>query len=223
MPWKPPTVGKKHPYDARWQRIRASVLLTEPLCRLCLAAGRSVPATVVDHIQPLKDGGTHHQDNLQPLCKRCHDAIKTPADVRAREKASTVAITIIAAAFDVTIAGTEVVDTRTFRRALAMGHGWGRAHALSLSAMDGIIAAVQRGEMEARKLLIVTDDAQYARGLAARLQTAITIQPLGDALPQGPHGSEQAWLRERYGLEREARAATLPKGDQPSLARNGNR
>jgi hypothetical protein len=221
MPWRPPSVGKKHPYDARWQRIRASVLGTEPLCRLCLSAGRTVPATVVDHIKPLQDGGTHQQDNLQPLCKRCHDAIKTPADVRARERAKSVSISVIAAAFDVRIDGTEVVDTRTFRRALAMGHGWRKAHTLSLAAIDGMIAAVLRGEIDARKLLIVTDDAQYARELAARVQAEITIQPLADDVPQGPHGSEQAWLRERYGGERDARAADVQKGNQPSRASNG--
>jgi 5-methylcytosine-specific restriction enzyme A len=60
-------------YDGRWRRIRANVLSAEPLCRQCLADGRVVVATVVDHIRPLRDGGTHARDNLQPLCESCHN------------------------------------------------------------------------------------------------------------------------------------------------------
>jgi hypothetical protein len=36
---------------ASWQRRRAHQLHTEPLCRLCLEAGRVVPAAVADHVQ----------------------------------------------------------------------------------------------------------------------------------------------------------------------------
>jgi 5-methylcytosine-specific restriction protein A len=52
----------------QWRAIRRKVLQLEPLCRFC-----GEKATVVDHIQPLKDGGTHDPANLRPLCKRCHD------------------------------------------------------------------------------------------------------------------------------------------------------
>jgi 5-methylcytosine-specific restriction protein A len=55
-------------YGANWRRLRLMVLNREPLCRKCQR-----PATVVDHIRPLNDGGPNDLDNLQPLCKRCHD------------------------------------------------------------------------------------------------------------------------------------------------------
>ena len=62
------------PYSsAHWQRLRRLVLGREPLCRICMADGRVVEATVVDHITPLADGGTNDVTNLQPLCKPCHD------------------------------------------------------------------------------------------------------------------------------------------------------
>lgn len=59
-------------YDARWRRIRLMHLRAHPLCVQCLVAGRTVPATDVDHITPLAHGGTHAEDNLQSLCHSCH-------------------------------------------------------------------------------------------------------------------------------------------------------
>jgi len=64
-------------YDARWRRIRAEVLATEPLCRVC-----GQPATEVHHIQPLRLGGSHDGSNLAPLCHSCHMRIE--AQHRAR-------------------------------------------------------------------------------------------------------------------------------------------
>jgi 5-methylcytosine-specific restriction protein A len=40
---------------------------------MCTAAGRVTPATQLDHIVPKAKGGTDSVDNLQPLCKPCHD------------------------------------------------------------------------------------------------------------------------------------------------------
>lgn len=59
-------------YDERWYRIRRMHLAREPLCRHCGERGRLTPATEVDHILPLRSGGTHADENLQSLCKRCH-------------------------------------------------------------------------------------------------------------------------------------------------------
>lgn len=57
-------------------RIRAAVLAEEPLCRHCLAQGRTEAATIVDHIVPIAGGGTDDRSNLQGLCGPCHD-VKT--------------------------------------------------------------------------------------------------------------------------------------------------
>lgn len=63
---------------AAWRRIRAWRLLVEPLCRFCAALGRTVPASVVDHITPHKGDRKlfFDPDNTQSLCTACHDRHK---------------------------------------------------------------------------------------------------------------------------------------------------
>ena len=68
----------KRGYDKRWERIRAAVLASEPLCRHCTQQGRLTSAVLVDHIVPLPRG-SHSIDNLQPLCASCH-AVKTVSE-----------------------------------------------------------------------------------------------------------------------------------------------
>lgn len=62
---------------AAWQRLRASVLEGEPLCRACAQRGVHEPATDVDHISG--DPSDNTMDNLAPLCHSCH-SIKTARD-----------------------------------------------------------------------------------------------------------------------------------------------
>lgn len=59
-------------YDAQWRRIRARHLSAHPLCVDCLKHGRTEAAGHVDHIIPLRKGGTHAAGNLQSLCASCH-------------------------------------------------------------------------------------------------------------------------------------------------------
>ena len=59
------------------------MLKAEPMCRLCLASGRPVPAKEVDHIVPKVLGGGDEDSNLQPLCEDCHKA-KTAKEAGAR-------------------------------------------------------------------------------------------------------------------------------------------
>lgn len=54
---------------AAWQKLRASVLMDEPLCRHCAARGLTVPATDVDHMNGADD---NRRESLQPLCHECH-------------------------------------------------------------------------------------------------------------------------------------------------------
>jgi 5-methylcytosine-specific restriction protein A len=66
-----------------WLGIRRAVLLEEPFCRACLAAGRTTYAREVDHIVPKRAGGSDDRTNLQALCKPCHSR-KTAAEVLAQ-------------------------------------------------------------------------------------------------------------------------------------------
>jgi 5-methylcytosine-specific restriction endonuclease McrA len=63
--------------SAQWQKLRASVLDREPLCRHCARRGQNVAATDVDHISG--DPSDNSPDNLQPLCHECHSE-KTARD-----------------------------------------------------------------------------------------------------------------------------------------------
>jgi 5-methylcytosine-specific restriction protein A len=55
------------------------------LCQACLAAARVTVGRVVDHIQPLWDGGSDEDDNKQLLCVPCHD-VKTRAETGERTR-----------------------------------------------------------------------------------------------------------------------------------------
>lgn len=62
-------------YGSRWVRLRARILSRDGhLCQPCLIAGRTTPATQVDHITPKAKGGTDEAGNLQGICRACHDA-----------------------------------------------------------------------------------------------------------------------------------------------------
>lgn len=55
---------------ARWKRARKHQLTIEPMCRRC----KREWATEVDHIIPRFKGGEElAQDNLQSLCRTCHE------------------------------------------------------------------------------------------------------------------------------------------------------
>ena len=49
--------------------------MREPLCHYCLQHGDTVAADTVDHIKPHRGDETlaFDPDNLQSLCKTCHD------------------------------------------------------------------------------------------------------------------------------------------------------
>jgi 5-methylcytosine-specific restriction protein A len=75
---------KKRPYyhawysSQRWKELRIYYLKLNPLCVYCLKDKLYTPSTVVDHIVSHRGNKTMFWDinNLQALCKPCHD-IKT--------------------------------------------------------------------------------------------------------------------------------------------------
>ena len=68
----------KRGYGSRWQKARATYLLSHPLCLEHERRGFVVVATVVDHIEPHRGDQTlfWNTDNWQSLCKQCHDSHK---------------------------------------------------------------------------------------------------------------------------------------------------
>ena len=81
----PRQVWAKHDTSAhrvtgrRLQRLRASLFTREPLCRICMLAGRTTLATIRDHIVPLFEGGADDDANTQPICAAC-DQVKSKAE-----------------------------------------------------------------------------------------------------------------------------------------------
>lgn len=60
-------------YGGDWEALAKRRLNANPLCQHCLAAGRITPASEVDHIVPLSQGGARLDfANTQALCHRCH-------------------------------------------------------------------------------------------------------------------------------------------------------
>ena len=95
MPGKPaiyraPGAGSARGYEARrgspaargygpaWAKASAAHLRANPLCIGCLALGRTVAATLTDHVKPASDFPDLFwaQDNWQPSCSWHHSAIK---------------------------------------------------------------------------------------------------------------------------------------------------
>lgn len=63
-----------------WKDARAAQLQREPLCRNHKRLGQLVEGTHVDHVIPIEFGGDpYDKNNLQTMCKPCHEA-KTRRD-----------------------------------------------------------------------------------------------------------------------------------------------
>ena len=60
-------------HSREWKRKRSQFLLEHPFCEECRKNGRLTKATLVDHIVPIRQGGSLLDDgNLQALCSSCH-------------------------------------------------------------------------------------------------------------------------------------------------------
>lgn len=65
--------SKKFYQTPAWKRTRAAYRREHPLCEECERNGRITQMYYVDHIQPIRMGGSELSwDNLQSLCKDCH-------------------------------------------------------------------------------------------------------------------------------------------------------
>lgn len=74
--------GSRHErgYGSEWDRTRKRILRRDHgLCQVCLSIGRYTPADQVDHIINKARGGTGADENLQSICRPCHQA-KTAAE-----------------------------------------------------------------------------------------------------------------------------------------------
>ena len=68
--WDSEIQGKGVVYGSSWDRIRKSVLARDNYtCRSC----RRKDNLTVDHIVQLSKGGTNSMENLQTLCRYCHE------------------------------------------------------------------------------------------------------------------------------------------------------
>ena len=73
-------MNKDRTYGYEWAKIRTQYIKSSPKCVRC-----NYPAQIVDHIRPVKDGGSNHFTNLQSLCRICH-GVKTGRDVTVRRR-----------------------------------------------------------------------------------------------------------------------------------------
>jgi len=67
--------ASKRGYNYKWRKRSQAYLRKHSLCVKCLAGGKYVAATVVDHIIPhrLNPSLMWDEGNWQALCKPCHD------------------------------------------------------------------------------------------------------------------------------------------------------
>lgn len=121
----PATVARKSAaergYDHRWHKASAAFLVAHPLCRGCLAMGRTEAAVLTDHVVPHRGDMRRFWDRAwwQASCRWHHDAVKQHLE----------------RAFDLGLLTAEDLwlDSplaREAARALAAGEGWGGVESL---------------------------------------------------------------------------------------------
>ena len=60
-------------HSREWKHLRENYLIEHPFCVECWGKGKLTKATVVDHIIPIRQGGSAlDEKNLQALCSSCH-------------------------------------------------------------------------------------------------------------------------------------------------------
>lgn len=79
LPWLIRRPEVKRTTGRKLQAQRAALFARSPWCVQCQEEGRRVLATIRDHRMPLAEGGTDEDNNIQALCRDCHD-IKTASE-----------------------------------------------------------------------------------------------------------------------------------------------
>ena len=75
--------ARERGYTKEWEKFRLSHLRAKPLCEYCLADGRAVAASVVDHDLPHEgDPDLFWRNTFTSLCKAHHDGEKQRAEAR---------------------------------------------------------------------------------------------------------------------------------------------
>lgn len=82
--WAKPPTATKRVTGRKLQTMRVSLFSRYPLCAECERQGRVTLATQRDHIIPLAEGGADDDDNVQGLCRDCHDVKSKQESVRGR-------------------------------------------------------------------------------------------------------------------------------------------
>lgn len=67
QPFAKRTQDKRY-WSTWWRTFRKAYLKLHPLCVKC-----EWPATVVDHIRPVSQGGDFYRGPFQAMCKSCHN------------------------------------------------------------------------------------------------------------------------------------------------------
>jgi hypothetical protein len=67
--------------SAYWKKRAALWLRLHSLCVGCKAIGRTIVATMCDHVVPISAGGSW-QGEVQSVCRECHDVVKRELERR---------------------------------------------------------------------------------------------------------------------------------------------
>ena len=74
-------------YGSSWDKLRKRILARDKyLCQQCKRNGRITAGNQCDHIKPKAQGGTDDEQNLETLCRPCHEA-KTISEQGKRSRA----------------------------------------------------------------------------------------------------------------------------------------